>query len=59
MSQTGRQQHLYAIRNESLNRARECVKDAGSLAWVNPVLLTDFPGNVTDSKDGHRIIGRT
>lgn len=57
MRQSCRQEHLYAIRNDTLHCTGERVEDTGRLAWVYPVFLTDLPGDVAYRKDGDRVVG--
>ena len=59
MSQTGGQQHLNAVRNETLHHTREGVEDTCRLPRVDAILLTDFFGNIANGEDGNGVVGRT
>lgn len=59
MCQSCCQEHLYAVRDESLHAARESVEDACGLSVVDSELVAYLLGDISHGKNRYGIVGRT
>ena len=57
-SELGGQEELGSVRDDALDEAGEGIKDTGSLAWVEVILLRDLARDLPCGEDGDGIVSR-